>query len=428
MRSRWQSVPALQFPPRDPIVTRANPRPRAPRPSGDRRLPVDLAPALSVAGLVVVAIVSFALLGGSLPSISGPGGPNDPGGPIRTATPSNVVVVPNDPRTKIPGSLLYVKDGNIWMQSGDRARQVTTGGADGMPAWSPDGASIFFIRVKNESGKWPSAGIIRTYNLAVPSLVRIKADGSGQPEVLLTGRINRSSNTWSYFIREPSIGPDGLGAAIITDGPDPTKSDIVVKLLDFADGSISDPNLGEIQSLGHQDPAWSPDGKTLLYVRNAREGLRGTPAIYSYSVATKKSTALTGPGYTAPAWSRDGRFVAATKTSTFGTDVVILDGKTGAELLRVTHDENSFSPVWSPKGDAVAFFRVEHGVVDLYFVPLQGTAPNWTAGDALALTVSAGLEADSRPTWFIPTDQLPPLPTPTPVMTAAPSVSASTGP
>ena len=164
-----------------------------------------------------------------------------PGGPIRTATPSNVVVIPDDPRTKIPGSLLYVKDGNIWVQSGDRARQLTIGGQDAMPAWSPDGASIYFIRVKHETGKWPSSGIIRTYNLAVPSLLRLNADGSGQPEVLLTGRINRSSNTWSYFIREPSISPDGLTAAIVSDGPDPTRSDIVVKLVDLASGDAHRP-------------------------------------------------------------------------------------------------------------------------------------------------------------------------------------------
>ena len=153
-------------------------------------------------------------------------------------------------------------------------------------------------------------------------------------------------------------------------------------------------------------------------------GARGTPAIYRYDATTKKSTALTGPGYTAPAWSRDGRFVAATRTSTFGTDVVILDAASGGELLRVTHDESSFSPAWSPKGDAVAFLRVEHGVVDLYLVPLVGEAGSWTAGEPLALTISAGLEASSRPAWFIPADQLPPLPTPTPVVTPAPSSSA----
>jgi TolB protein len=193
----------------------------------------------------------------------------------------------------------------------------------------------------------------------------------------------------------------------------------------LADGSIDDPRLGELQGLGHQDPAWSPDGRTLLYVRNAREGTKGTPAIYRYNVATGKSSPLTGPGYTAPAWSRDGRFVAATKTSTFGTDVVILDAKTGAEVLRVTHDEASFSPVWSPAGDAVAFFRVAFGVVDLYLVPITGTAPTFAAGDPLPLTVSAGLAADSRPSWFIPADQLPALPTPVPTVLPVPTVIAS---
>jgi Tol biopolymer transport system component len=405
-------------------VTRGKPRQRGPAPVGLRRLPIDIAPALSVAGLVIVAAVSFALLGGSLPSL--PAGPGDQG-PIRTPTSSNVVVVPNDPRAAIPGAVLYVKDDNLWMQSGDKATQLTVGGGASMPTWSPDGASIYYVRTRREDGRWPSGGTVHTYNLSVPSLVRINADGTGTPEVLLTGRIKRGSNTWSYFIREPSISPDGTTAAIITDGPDPTASDIVVKLLDLAGGALTNPRLGQTQSLGHQDPAWAPDGRSLLYVRNAREGARGTPAIYRYDIATGKSKPLTGPGYTAPAWSRDGQYVAATKTSTFGTDVVILDARNGAELLRLTNDESSFSPVWSPMGDAVAFFRVVHGVVDLYLAPLTGTAPEWTADEPLALTISAGLEAASRPSWFIPADQLPPLPTPTPAVSPMPSGPAASG-
>jgi Tol biopolymer transport system component len=395
-------------------MTRANPRPRAPAPAGGRRLPIDVAPALSLAGLLVVGAVTFALLGGSLPAIPGTGGP---GGPIRTPTPSNVVIV--DPRADIPGSLLYVKDGNIWLQTGDEARQLTSTGRDAMPTWSPDGASIYFVRTTAETGRWPSGGVTRTYNLAIPSLLRIRADGTGEPDVLLTGRVERGSNTWSYFIREPGISPDGTRAAIVTDGPDPTNSGIVVKLLDLAGGTLTNPRLGQTQSLGHQDPVWSPDGRFILYVRNAREGARGTPVIYRYNVATERSTAITGPGYMDPSWSRDGRFIAATRTSTFGTDIVILDAATGVEVLRVTRDESSFSPVWSPKGDSVAFFRVEHGVVDLYLVPLEGTPAAWTAAEPIALTLSAGLDAASRPAWFIPADQLPPLPTPAP--TAGPS-------
>lgn len=398
-------------------MTRANPRPRGSVPAGGGRLPIDLAPALSFAGLVLIGAVTFALLGGSLPPFPGLGGA------IRTPTPSGVVIV--DPRADIPGSLLYVKDGNVWLQTGDQARQLTSTGQDSMPAWSPDGASIYFIRTIPESGRWPSGGVTRTYDLAVPRLMRVGADGVGVLEILLTGRIERGSNTWSYFIREPSISPDGATAAIVTDGPDPTTSGIVVKLLDLAAGTLTNPRLGQTQSLGHQDPAWSPDGRFLLYVRNAREGARGTPVIYRYNVATERSIAVTGPGYADPSWSRDGRFIAATRTSTFGTDVVILDARSGVEVLRLTRDENSFNPVWSPAGDAVAFFRVEHGVVDMYLVPLEGTGPDWTAADPFPLTLSAGLDAASRPAWFIPADQLPPLPTATP--TAAPSGAAPSG-
>jgi hypothetical protein len=386
---------------------------RAAPPAGGRRLPINPAPALSLAGLVIIGIVSFGLLGGNLPSL--PGNGNGNGGPVRTPTPSGVIIVP--PVPDVPGTFLYVKDGNIWTQSSADVRQLTDSGRgpdDAMPVWSPDGASIYFVRTEPETGTWLSAGELRPYNLQVPRLVRMAADGSGEPDVLLTGRVRSGSNVWSYFIREPSISPDGTRAAIITDGPDPTIQDPVVKFVELGTRTLVDPGLPEVQLLGHASPAWSPDGRFVLYVRNAREGTRGTPTIRRYNLANEQDRALTDAGYRTPAWSRDGRYVAATKTSAFGTDIVVLDQRNGAELLRLTNDEQSFNPVWSPMMDAIAFFKVQHGVVDLWVARLEGTAPNWTLGEAFAMTTSAGLDAASRPAWFIPVDQLPALPTPTP--------------
>ena len=174
---------------------------------------------------MVVAVVTLALFGGSLP-LPGSGGPG-PGGPIRTATPSNIVVIPDDPRAEVPGTLLYVKDGNIWEQSGDTARQLTSSGVvgeehqDAMPAWSPDGASIYFVRTVRESGRWPSGGITRTYNLQVPTLFRMAADGSGEPERPHHGAAPPQRQHLVLLHPRARGLPDGTEIAIVTDGPDP---------------------------------------------------------------------------------------------------------------------------------------------------------------------------------------------------------------
>jgi Tol biopolymer transport system component len=407
-----------------PLIGVEQPAPPTTVPPAGPRLALPVAPALSVIGLVIVAAASYLLIGGSLPTLpgGGPSGPSGPGGPVRTPTPSNVVIV--EPRTKVPGTMLYAKDGNIWAQSDEQARQLTSNGHDSMPAWSPDGSTVYFIRTKADTGKWFSSGELRTYNLQIPSLMSVAADGSGEPQQVLRGLVRNAGQKWSYFIREPSISPDGSTAALVTDGPDPTRSDVVLKLLNLKSGKLTDPDLAESQGLGHQDPAWSPDGRFVLYVKNAREGTRGTPQIVRYNVESGRATILTTGGYMAPSWSRDGRFIAATKTTSFGTDVVILDARNGTELLKLTNDELSFSPVWSPRMDSVAYFKLDHGVVDLWLIPLSGTGPDWTVGQPIALTIAAGLDAPSHPQWFIPADQLPPLPTATPA-TPAPSPSSS---
>ncbi len=201
---------------------------------------------------------------------------------------------------------------------------------------------------------------------------------------------------------------------------------MVLQLWDPATKKFRKVDVGVKGVLGHQDPEWRPDGQFLLYVRNGRDGSRGAPTIMRYNPAKGTVKEMTGPGYLQPSYSPDGKYIAATKTSAIGSDVVILDGSTGKEVMRLTDDATSWSPVWSPAGDGVAFLHIDGQTVDLRLAKLDGDAPNWTVADTIDLTVVSGLDADSGPDWFIPADQLPATPPPTIAPTAVPSASGST--
>jgi Tol biopolymer transport system component len=408
-------------------------RPAAPRSSA--RAPIALggagrwlAPLLSIVGLLVVAMVTLSLLQGNVPFTgstgngNGSGTGNGNGGVSATPAPSNVVIVPEVVTFK--GSIVYAKAGNIWVQTGKDVRQLTKSGDDSMPSWSPDGSTIYFIRTTNGTGRWVANNVVRDYALTTPSVMSVKADGSADPVRVLNGKVTLNGRTWHAWIREPVVSPDGTTLAIVSDRPNPSERDVVLQLYDLKTKKSTVPKVPSTSPLGHQDPTWRPDGKVLLYVRNGRNGARGAPVIYRLDVAKGKATALTSPGYLEPAYSPDGRYVAATKTSSFGNDLVILDASNGREILRLTNDGRSWAPVWSPLGDAIAFLHIEGQIVDLKLARLDGVGPSWTVKDVTDLTEVSGLDGSSRPGWFVPADQLP-APTPTPVSSVVPSVDAA---
>jgi Tol biopolymer transport system component len=383
-----------------------------------------VAPVLAIVGLLVVAMATLSLLNGEVPFVGrNPGNPSGPGnGPVRTPAPSNVVVV--EPEVTFPGSITYAKSGNIWVQSGTDVRQITSGGRDSMPAWSPDGELVYFVRTVRDSTTWPVRGSVRPYEIDYPLIMRIAADGSGEPERIASGRFRSGRNAWFYWLRQPVISPDGTTIAVITDAPNPERTNTILQFMDLETKKITRGNAPEVGVLGHQDPAWRPDGRFVAFVRNGRDGSRGAPRIMRFNMESKRAAYITLPGYVQPAYSPDGRYLAATKTSAFGTDIVILDGARGTELARVTTDGRSWAPVWSPAGDAIAFLSLDGLIVDLRMAILTGPGPTWGVDEITNLTEVSGLDADSRPQWYVPPSELPATPPPT-APPASPSASPS---
>jgi Tol biopolymer transport system component len=404
--------------------------PRARDPYGVGPAGSWIAPILSIVGLVIIAAITWNLMQGQVPLGLGGGGnggngPNGGNGTSRTPAPSNVVVVPDE--AAFEGSIVYAKGGNIWVQTDDGPRQLTDGGSDAMPSWSPDGEWVYYIHSVEDKGVWPEKGRPARWDLSVPQLMRVRADGGGEPEMLATGKFKKGKYTYAYWIRQPVPSPDDATIAVVSDAPNPDESTVVLQFFDVASGKLSKVDVKTQGVLGHQDPEWRPDGKFLIYVHNARDGSRGAPVIMRYNPAKGTVARLTSPGYLQPSYSPDGKYIAATKTSAYGTDVVILDGSSGKELMRITNDDASWSPTWSPAGDGIAFLHISGQTVDLRLAKLSGAAPSWTIDETIELTEVSGLDADSGPDWFIPADQLPATPPPT----AAPSASgagASTSP
>jgi dipeptidyl aminopeptidase/acylaminoacyl peptidase len=404
--------------------------PRAGDPYGLGPIGSWIAPVLSVVGLLLIGVITFNLLNGDAPlAIGGTGGqgPNGNGGTGAhlSPAPSNVVVVPQEAAFK--GSIVYAKGGNIWIQAGDKVRQLTADGGASMPSWSPDGSSVYYIRSTPKIGLWPKNGRPAHYDLDVPDLMTIAADGSKPPARLMTGAIRRGNLSWSAWVRQPVPSPDGATIALVTDAPNPDQSNIVLQLFNVKTKTLRRAGVPDPGIIGQQDPEWRPDGAYLLYVQNARDGSRGTPQIYRYDTAAKKARVLSPTGYLQPSYSPDGRYVAATRTSALGTDVAILDAGTGAEVARVTTDGASWAPAWSPAGDGIAFLHIQGQTVDLRLAKLGGRAPSWTVDQTIDLTVVSGLDAASRPDWFIPSDQLPATPPPS-VAPSVASPAASTAP
>jgi dipeptidyl aminopeptidase/acylaminoacyl peptidase len=386
---------------------------------------------LATFGLLIVAALTVVLLTGRLPfggRPAGSGGVIVP--PDATPAPSNVVVVPDDPRAEVPGTIAYVKQGSLWLQTGTTVRQLTAGADDTNPAWSADGDWIYFIRTVTERGLWPNEnGRPAYYTMTYPVLMRIGPDGE-QLETLDSGKFSRRNGlTWFYWLRQPTPNPvDPNQLAILSDQPDPTQSNVVLHTYAIAEDTFTRPaGPRETPPLGHQDPAWRFDGKVLLYVMNDRDGRRGAPTIWRWDPAGDRVSRLSGPGYLAPAWSPDAKYVAATKTGPFGTDVVVLDAATGGEVARITSDGDSWSPSWSPRGDAIAYLHVNGQIVDLRMSTIEPAGSSFEVTDTIDLTIVSGLDGASRPSWFIPPDELPP-PSPSPSPAASPSASGAGSP
>jgi tricorn protease len=116
----------------------------------------------------------------------------------------------------------------------------------------------------------------------------------------------------------------------------------------------------------HSLPRWSPDGKSIAYIRNGKE-------LMLYDTATKQSRTLTTGRFSTPpldvaylpTWSPDSQYIAYLAKGEKSFRNVMIIPASGGEPRQVSFlpNTNSGNVLWSPLGDAI------------YYVTSQRTEP-----------------------------------------------------
>ncbi len=221
--------------------------------------------------------------------------------------------------------------------------QITNGVNQGTPAWSPDGKKITF---SSNQGIWI-----------------MNADGSNQKQVF-------DSVIWDG---EPSFNDDGSKIYFASEYVSPIYSKFISIHLVDSDG------LNRVQLTKNADiraPAMSPDGGTIAYISK----LSGNYDIWTMDGDGSNNVRLTDDpaDELTPAWSPDGKSIIYSSEG----DIWTVD-RAGIRIKQLTDDEFSNSdPFFSPDGSKIVFASDRSGNSDLWLMNSNGTGAFQLTSDA----------------------------------------------
>ncbi len=191
--------------------------------------------------------------------------------------------------------------------------------------------------------------------------------------------------TWSYWLKQesrkvpapktvplvsylgdaccPTFSPDGNQVAFVWDGPKQDNHDIYVKL-------IGEENAVRLTSDPAQDysPAWSPDGRSIAFLRVLSGGKTGVFLVPAISGPDRKVAELAEVFWFSLSWFPDGKWLAVPDRNS----IYLLSVQTGENRRLTLPAAGNYdgTPSFSPDGRYLAFSRSD-GYSEIYLLALS---------------------------------------------------------
>jgi len=265
---------------------------------------------------------------------------------------------------------------------GTNARRITfNSDGDGFPSLSPDGKKIVFDsnRLRTE-----------TEPLNTSDLFVMAANGS-EEMYLRRG----SSASWSPDSKNLVFHASASGVDLPIK-PDPgaatEDSDIFrLNVDDFIAGAADATNLTNNDATIDDDPAWSPDGQTIVFTSHDRtdnplnsvtaeiyvlsaDG-SGTPIRLTFNTEEERS----------PTWSPDGtRLAFSCRRGGADFEICVMNADGSNQIQLTDNAVGDLTPTWSPDGQQIMFHRPVAGRLQLFVMNADGTNQH-------QLTMTAGM-------------------------------------
>ena len=208
-----------------------------------------------------------------------------------------------------------------------------------LPAWSPDGTRIAYVR-------WPGEGQGST------DIWVMDADGTNRERVTRNAR----------YDNHPAWSPDGT-------------------MLVFERGALWVKVLGggapkRITNVRSWQPSWSPDGSVIAFMRYGGDLYTVRPDGTSLTRLTHTPKVFE----TRPAWSPDGAHIAFDGVPEGGSTGVFVMDADGTDVVTLTNTPGGFEgqPAWSPNGGRIAY--ITGYPMELWVMASDGADPAFVTG------------------------------------------------